>query len=120
MRRRDFIVLLGGFSATPFCRARAQSTPVIGFLHPSSADSTLPQLSAFREGLKEAGYSEGQNVRIEYRWGEGRSDRFPQHRADLVRRNVALIVAAGGTESAMAAKAATATIPIIFNTGFDP
>ena len=122
MRRRELIVLLGALAATwpRGAHAQAQRMPVIGFLHPSSLKTAAPLLAAFHQGLKDAGYVEGQNVAIEYRWADGRYDRLSELATDLVRRNVALIAATGGTQSAQAAKAATTTIPILFSAGFDP
>jgi putative ABC transport system substrate-binding protein len=101
--------------------AQAQQEPVvIGFLHSGSADDQVNLVAAARQGLKEAGYSEGQNIRIEYRWAEGSYDRLPGMAAELVERRVALIIAAGGTDPARAAKAATSTIPIVFVSAADP
>jgi ABC-type uncharacterized transport system substrate-binding protein len=119
IRRREFLALLGGAAAAWPLAAQAQSAmPVIGFLRSTSLADSRHLVVAFRQGLKETGYVEGQNVAIEYRWGEGRLDRLPALVADLVRQQVALIV--GNTPSALAAKAATTTVPIVFATGSDP
>jgi putative ABC transport system substrate-binding protein len=123
MRRRDFITLAGTAAAWPLVACdQPQATPVIGFFSSShaSAASAAGLLNAFRKGLALGGYDEGRNVAIEYRWAGGRVDQLPELLDDLVRRQVKLMVASGGFVSAMAAKAATKTIPILFIAGFDP
>src|SRR5262249_54190300 len=122
MRRRAFITLLGGAAATLPLAARGQqpSLPVIGILAVAAPEANAIRLSAFREGLRTAGYIEGQNVKIEYRWAEAHTGRLPELAAGVGRDRVAGLVAAGGTPSAVAAKAATREIPVVFGTGADP
>ena len=119
MRRREFIGLVGGATVVLPLVARAQQLPEIGFLGSDSADLYVERLHAFRLGLKQAGYTEGQNVAVEYRWAEGRNDRLPELAADLVRRRVAVLVSST-TPSALALKAATTQIPIVFFVAGDP
>jgi putative ABC transport system substrate-binding protein len=124
MRRRNFITLIGGAAATPWFgpqSARAQQPmPTIGYLHISSPGPFARFLAAFKAGLKEGGYVEGETVAVEYRWAEGQSDRLPALAAELVRRGVAAIATGGGEFPLLAAKGATKTIPVVFVIGFDP
>jgi putative ABC transport system substrate-binding protein len=121
MQRRKFITLLGGaVGALPFtARAQQPAMPIVGYLGPGSVESDASRLTAFRQGLNEAGYVEGRNVMIDYRWAEDRHDRLPMMATDLVRRQVTMIVATS-TPAALAAKAATTTIPIVFEMAADP
>src|ERR1700730_5680160 len=121
MRRRDFISLVGGAAAWPLAaQAQQPAMPVIGFLSSTSPRLYEHRLRPFREGLKEAGYVEGRNVEIDYRWAEGQNDRLPALAAELVQRRVAVIVAAGGTPFGGGGKAATSMIPIVFGVAVDP
>jgi putative ABC transport system substrate-binding protein len=120
VRRREFITLLGGVAAWPLAARAQQPVPVIDFLHSASADAFVRQVAVFQQGLRDNGYVEGQNLVLEYRWADGRSDRLATLAADLVRRDVAVIAALGGNNPTLAARAATRTIPIVFNTGADP
>jgi putative tryptophan/tyrosine transport system substrate-binding protein len=119
MRRREFVGLMGGAAAWPLMAQAQQAKPVIGFLSSGAPEQSAEALKAFSSGLGEGGFVEGRNVAIEFRWGDG-YDRLAAMASDLVQRKVMAIVAAGGVPSAKAAKAATDTIPIIFNVGADP
>ncbi len=121
MRRREFLGVLAGAAATWSVAARAQQAmPTIGWLHGADAKSFTGELAAFRQGLKEGGYEEGLNVKIEYRWADGRFDQLPSMAADLVGQQIGVIAAVGGNNSNLAAKAATNKIPIVFSSAADP
>jgi putative ABC transport system substrate-binding protein len=121
MRRRAFITLLGGAAMLPVAaRAQQAGMPVVGFVYPAEGDPQGPGEVAFRQGLRETGFVEGQNVTVEYRYGRNRPDRFQEAVADLVRRNVTAIASIGGVTAARVVKAATSKIPVIFEVGFDP
>ena len=121
MRRREFIAGIGGAVVWPLAaRAQQATMPVIGFLHSASPEAYVSQLSIFRQRLKEAGFIEGQNVAIEYRWAEDQIARLPALTAELVHRQVSVIVAGGSPAAALAARSATTTIPIVFLNAADP
>lgn len=120
MKRRDFIGALGGMVAMPLASRAQTAMPVIGFLHLGSPAPNAKRLAGFRKGLSDAGFVEGQNVAIDFRWAEGQGGRLPDFAADLVRREVSVIVTLSATQAALAAKAATSTIPIVFQVGSDP
>jgi putative tryptophan/tyrosine transport system substrate-binding protein len=121
MRRREFVTLLGGTAAWPLAaRAQQPTMPVTGFLNPTSSDVVTEPMRSFRQSLKDAGYIEGESITIEYRWADNQVERLPAMAAELVRRRVAVIVATGGPSAALAAKAATTSIPVVFNVAEDP
>jgi putative ABC transport system substrate-binding protein len=122
MRRREFVTLLGGATVAWPLLARAQQTalPVIGFLHSVSPEGYTARVAAYRQGLKDTGFVEGENIVIEFRWASGLLDRLPDMAAELIRRQVAVLVTAGSTPATIAAEKATSTIPIVFTTGADP
>jgi putative ABC transport system substrate-binding protein len=121
VRRREFITLLGGAAASPLAaQAQLRATPVVGFLSPASADQTAAQLAGFRKGLADLGYAEGQNVTIEYHWANDQAERIPDMAADLVRRQLTVIVTDGIATGLAAARAASGRIPIVFQVGADP
>jgi putative ABC transport system substrate-binding protein len=121
MSRREFLAVLGGAAAWPLvARAQQPPMPVIGFLNGASPTELESRVAAFRAGLAEKGYIEGQNIAIEYRWGLGQYERLPEMAFDLVHHRVAVIAATGGVPSVRAAKAATSAIPIVFTMGGDP
>jgi putative ABC transport system substrate-binding protein len=120
MRRRNFIMLVGGAAAWPHAARAQQAMPVVGFIDSRSPEALGERLRKFRQGLKDSGYTDGENVAIEYRWAENQADRLPDLAADLVRRRVGVIVSSGGIPVIFAAKAATTTIPIVFTTADDP
>src|SRR5258708_3368332 len=121
MRRREFITLLGGATTWSLAaQAQQPALPVVGFIYPGSADASADRVRAFRKGLGETGYVEGQNAMVEYHWLDGQYDRLPALVTELVRRRVVVIATPGSNSAAIAAKAATTTIPIVFGVGEDP
>src|SRR5438445_7195995 len=120
MKRRAFIAFLTTVAAPLLTHAQQRTLPVVGYLSNGSPDTHVRLVAAFRQGLSERGYVEGRNVAVEYRWGEGQPERLPELASDLVRRRGAVIVATAGSASAVAAKAATSTIPIVFTGSRDP
>ena len=121
MNRRGFITVLGGAAAWPLAASAQQpAMPVIGFLNPTTPEALAEPMRGLRQGLKDAGYVEGENLTIEYRWADNQAERLPAMAAELVRRRVSLIVATGGGQAPLAAKAATTALPIVFNTADDP
>ena len=122
MRRREFIAGLGSAPAlwVPTAQSQQPAIPIVGFVNSATADGFAEFVAAYRDGLNELGYVEGRNLAIEYRWANGDYDRLPQLIAELVQRRVAVIASTGGTRTVLAAKAATATIPIVFEMGGDP
>jgi putative ABC transport system substrate-binding protein len=121
IRRREFITLIGGAASWPLAaRAQQPAMPVVGIINAGSPETSVSRVTAFRQGLGELGYVEGQNVTIDYRWAEGRYDRYPELVADLIRRKVSVIATGASGPAAFAAKAATSSIPIVFGVGEDP